>query len=211
MIKSTFLTLLKLRLGSRTDTDLDVLISLEADQAQFELEHSAEIPWFLLGLETPITLVVGSRLASWPDGFLAEYEDGGIWVTDSSGNLGLLDKGDYDASLEYWGSETGLPKGYSTAGSNIQLFPIPDVAYTATVDCFLSDTLFSDLDGGEENLWLTHAPDVLIAKTGMRVATFIRDVELVQIFVGEYTLATKRMEIEHIARMEANRIRKMEG
>lgn len=211
MIKSTFLTLLKLRLGSRTDTDLDILIPLEADQAQFELEHSAEIPWFLLGLNTPLTLTAGNRTISWPAGFLAEYEDGGIWITDSSGNQSLLDKGDYDTSLEYWGNETGLPKGYSSAGNNVQLFPIPDVAYTATVDCFLSDTLFSATASGEENLWLDHAPDVLIAKTGMRVATFIRDPDLVQIFASEYTLATKRMEIEHIARMEVNRVRKMEG
>lgn len=211
MIKSTFLTLLKLRLGSRTDTDLDTLISLEADQAQFELEHSAEIPWFLLSLGEPFTLSAGSRTSAWPAGFLAEFMDGGIWVTDSDGNSTLLDKGDYDESLAYWGSETGLPVGYSSAGTNIQLFPIPDDSYSATVDCFLADTLFSATQSVSENLWLEYAPDVLLAKTGMRVASFIRDIDLVQVFADEYTLALKRMETEHIARMEVNRVRRMEA
>jgi hypothetical protein len=210
MTKSTFLQLLKLRLGSRTDTDLDTLISLEADQAQFELEHTGEPPWFLLSFGVPMTMTAGVRTVSWPSNFLAEYEDGGCWLTNSSGDLVRLDKGDYDESLAYYGTEEGQPVGYSTAGTAMQLFPIPDVVYPLSVDCFLADTPFSATANGSANAWLSYAADVLLAKTGVRVALFIRDVELVQVFAGELAAAIKRMETEHIARMEINRNRTME-
>lgn len=211
MIKSTFLTLLKLRLGSRTDTDLDTLIPLEADQAQFELEHTGEPPWFLLSLGASMTMTASTRTVPWPDNFLAEYEDGGCWLTDSDGNLVELDKGDYDRSLAYYGEEEGQPVGYSTVGTTMQLFPIPDAVYPLSVDCFLADALFSATASGSANAWLSYAADVLLAKTGVRVALFIRDVELVQVFAGELIAATKRMETEHIARMEVNRSRTMEA
>lgn len=207
MILSEALTILKFRLGSRTDADLDTIIPVEMTQAQFELENSGEPPWFLLTDDVDLATVANQRYVNPPADFLLESDDNKIWYIDSSGGQNKLDKGEFDASLEYWGADTGAPAGYALLGTRFELFPLPDAVYTLRLKYYAADTTPSTLAVGATNLWLTHAPDLLLARTGRRMATYLRDSELVKVFSGEEMVAQNRIMVLSAARIEVNRSR----
>lgn len=207
MLLSAAITLLKFRLGSRTDADLDTLIPLEMDQAQFELEHSGEPPWFLITEDASATAVAGERRLPVPLDFLLEADEDCLWREEDDGSRSALEKGEYDVSLAYWGVEQGAPAGYALVGQYFHLFPTPDQAYTMWMKYYAADTLPSVIGVGATNLWLTWGQDLLLARTGRRMATYMRDAELVQVFAGEEIAATNRIRVETAAREEANRSR----
>jgi len=207
MLLSAALTLLKFRLGSRTDADLDVLIPLEMDQTQFELERGGEPPWFLLSSETTLTTVAATREVAVPADFLLEADDDSLRYIDANGGVTELEKGEYDASILYWGDTQGAPAGYTLTGQEFQIFPLPDAAYTLKLRYFAQDTLPSTMAVGATNLWLTWAPDLLMARTGRRLASYLRDTELLAVFAQEEILAQTRLRNETIAREETNRSR----
>lgn len=201
------ITMLKFRLGSRTDADLDTLIPLEMDQAQFELEHGGEPPWFLLTEDAYAITDVADRRLPVPADFLLEADEDCLWVEDANGNRIPLEKGEFDASLAYWGAKQGFPVGYALAGRYFQLFPIPDQAYTVWMKYYAADKQPSSLLTTDTNLWLTWGQDLLLARTGRRMATYLRDSELVQVFAGEELAAITRIRLENVVREETNRSR----
>lgn len=207
MILSEALTILKFRLGSRTDTDLDTIIPVEMAQAQFELEHTGAPPWFLLTEDATASTTPGERRLLVPTDFLLESEDGCLWRVEDTGELTELDKGNFDDSIAYWGMEQGVPSGYATLGAYFQLFPIPDAAYTMRMKYYAADTLPTAMAAGDTNLWLTWGQDLLLAYTGRRLATYLRDVELAEIFAKEAVAADTRLVREATARDETNRNR----
>lgn len=199
--------MLKFRLGSRTDADLDTLIPLEMDQAQFELEHGGEPPWFLLTEDAHAVMTAADRRLPVPADFLLEADEDCLWAENTNGDRIPLEKGEFDASLAYWGTEQGFPTGYALVGQYFQLFPIPDQAYTAWMKYYAADTQPSSMLTTDTNLWLTWGQDLLLARTGRRMATYLRDSELVQVFAGEELAATTRIRLETAAREETNRSR----
>jgi len=200
-------TMLKFRLGSRTDADLDTLIPLEMDQAQFELERGGEPPWFLITEDFSLSTIAADRRLPVPADFLLEVDEDCLWVENAVGNRLALEKGEFDASLAYWGMEQGFPAGYALVGQYFQLFPIPDQVYTIWTKYYAADAAPSSLLTTDTNLWLTWGQDLLLARTGRRMATYLRDAELVQVFAGEELAATTRLKLETISREETNRSR----
>lgn len=207
MLLSAAITLLKFRLGSRTDADLDTLIPIEMGEAQFELERGGEPPWFLLKASGAWATTPGVRGVAVPGDFLLEFDDEALRVEDSAGNLLPLEKGNYKESLTYWGTSQGVPSGYALVGQEIRLFPIPDAIYQLSTVYFGADVSPTTLTSGQTNLWLTWGADLLLARTGRRMATYLRDSELVKVFSGEEVLALTRIRVETEARNEANRSR----
>lgn len=205
MLLSEAITLLKFRLGSRTDADLNTTIPIEMGQAQTELEHSGEPPWFLLSDDTLLNTVAADRKLSVPLDFLLEADEDCLWVQDTAGNFSPLEKGELDASLLYWGATQGLPSGYALAGQYFQLFPIPDQVYTIRMKYYAADTSPATMATTATNLWLTWAADLLLARTGRRMATYLRDTELAQVFLAEESQAVERLRKETAARESANR------
>lgn len=205
MLLSAAIDVLKFRLGSRTDADLSVTIPIEMGQAQFEFEHSGEPPWFLLTEDATASTVAADRRLPVPTDFLLEADEDCLWVQDSAGNYTPLEKGEYDASLIYWGTTQGLPSGYALAGQYFQLFPIPDQAYTMRMKYYAADTSPAVMALSATNLWLTWAADLLLARTGRRMATYLRDTELAQVFLAEEAQAAERLRKEMAARESANR------
>lgn len=200
-------TLLKFRLGSRTDADLDTLIPLEMDQAQFELERGGEPPWFLITEDAHADTIAADRRLPVPADFLLEVDEDCLWREEGDGSRTALEKGEFDASLDYWGMEQAAPTGYALVGHYFQLFPIPDKIYTIWMKYYAADTMPSTMLPTDTNLWLTWGQDLLLARTGRRMATYLRDAELVQVFAGEEIAATTRIRLETTARDEANRSR----
>lgn len=208
MTLSEALTMLKFRLGSRTDADLDTIIPVEMAQAQFELEHTGQPPWFLLTEDATAVTVASEKRVPVPSDFLLETDDDNLWLLDpDTGEPQELEKGDLDASTAYWGLEEGTPSGYAITGRYFHLFPTPDAEYTLRMKYYSGDSTPTSMAAGDTNLWLTWAADLLLARTGRRMATYIRDPELVQIFAVEEQTAVARMLTEQTAREEVNRIR----
>ncbi len=208
MILSTALSMLKFRLGSRTDADLDTLIPIEMDQAQFEFERSGQPPWFLLTEDENLETVVGERRLPVPEDFLLETEDDALWlISPETGEPQQLDKGELDASTAYWGLTEGTPTGYALVGKYFHLFPTPDAVYSIRLKYYAADAKPTAMAAGDTNLWLTYASDLLLARTGRRMAMYLRDSELAQLFAADEQTAAARLLTEQTARDEANRNR----
>lgn len=205
MIKSTVVGLIKMRLGNRTDTDIDARIDAELDASQYELERFGVFtPWFLLSTETSYTLTAGVDTVSIPTDMLQEYEEGALYYE----GLPLL-KHDQDyLSEKFHNAEPGAPVAYALVNDVYQVFPTPDIGYSLTNRYYQMDTVPSLVASDAENKWMKHAADWLLAKTGMAIARFIKDAEALARFAEDEDKASKRVYLQHIDRAERNSPRK---
>lgn len=204
MIKSTVVELIKMRLGNRTDTDIDTRIDSELDMAQYELEQFGLFtPWFLLSDTTTLNTVVGNPQVAVPTDMLQEYEEGALFYD------GLpLAKHDEDyLSQRFFEAENGPPQAYALSGEYFVLYPTPDAVYPLTMKYYQKDAVPSSLAAGDENLWLKHAADWLLAKTGAAIARFIKDAEAQKLFAEDEKKASDRLYTKHTDRAERNSAR----
>lgn len=205
MIKSKITDLIKMRLGNRTDTDIDTRINAELDAAQYELERFGIFtPWFLLSEEATYTTAAAESRVPIPTDMLQEYEEGALFYNGLP--LAKHDQ-DYLADL-YYQADPGPPAAYALSGEYFVLYPTPDAAYELTMKYYQTDTVPSDVAVGAENLWMKNAADWLLAKTGYNVARFIKDAEAITLFKADEEKASQRLYTIHVDRAERNSPRK---
>lgn len=205
MIKSKIMDLIKMRLGNRTDTDIDTRINAELDAAQYELERFGIFtPWFLLSEEATSTTAAAESRVPIPTDMLQEYEEGALFYNGLP--LAKHDQ-DYLADL-YYQADPGPPVAYALSGEYFVLYPTPDAAYELTMKYYQTDTVPSDVAMGAENLWMKNAADWLLAKTGYNVARFIKDAEAITLFKADEEKASQRLYTIHVDRAERNSPRK---
>jgi hypothetical protein len=209
MILATAISTLKFRLGSRTDSDLDIIIPAEMAQAQFEFERNGTPPWFLLVEDQALVTIANDRKVALPGDFLLEAEGENLWLVVNGEVVSALTKADYDVSLETFLEVTGVPYGYAMLGQYFHLFPKPDAVYNLRLKYFAADVTPDTLLTTDTNLWLTHAPDLLMARAGKRIAAYLRDPELAQLFMTDEVAAHARLMRENVAREEVNQNRIM--
>jgi hypothetical protein len=192
------------RLGNRTD--LDSAIANELALAQTELEHSPLLPWFLLDSELYTTLATGTTRVELPAGFLREYEEGALWTVNADeSEWTALQKVPIDKlrqlhtlySSQETDSETA-PLYYSTDRTYFHLTPPPAADVTLRILCYTADSTLPT--GDSTNDWLTHAPEILLAKTGMRMSQYLQNATAYQVFAGQYAEATRALEVSTVAR-----------
>lgn len=158
---------IKRRLGNRTDA-IDTRIIDELDAAQDIHEKKARLPWFLLTEDLWVDTVADEERVRVPTNFLREYESGALWLYDSTADTPWteLKKNDKDALRKNMGvtlDASGQPTCYSLSGVYFRLAPVPDAVYRLYVQVYRRDTKPSAFpSGGETNLWLTEAPEVVI-------------------------------------------------
>lgn len=205
MLKSKVVELLKMRLGNRTDTDIDLRIDAELDAAQYELERFGVFtPWFLLNTPVSISTVAGVATVNVPTDMLQEYDEGALYYD----GLPLV-KHDEDYLAErFHNASPGQPLAYALVNDTFTLYPVPDAVYTLTLRYYQTDTVPSAVASNAENKWLKHAADWLLAKTGMALARFIKDAEALARFTEDEDKASKRVYLQHIDRAERNSSRK---
>ncbi len=204
MIKSKVVELIKMRLGNRTDTGIDARIDAEMDAAQYELERFGVFtPWFLLSETASYTTAPGEARVPIPADMLQEYEEGALFYN----GLPLV-KHDQDyLSERFYNAEPGAPSAYALVGEYFVLYPVPDDAYAISQKYYQMDTVPSALGDSDENSWLKHAADWLLAKTGMAIARFIKDAEALARFTEDEDTASKRVYLQHTDRAERNSAR----
>jgi len=178
MLRDSAVTLLKSRLRRSSDTALTNDIITEFQATQERLEHAVTLPWFLVQDDASRQLTIGNETFATPTGFLRAYEDGGaLWYRENATDKWIqIGRDDYDAIYNRYGITAGAPKKYSLEGTNYKIGPIPDKAYYMRTKAYVKDTVLS---ANIENNWLANAGDLLLAETGVVIASFyLRNSEL---------------------------------
>ena len=180
------------------------------------MEALPELPWFLSTKDTSLSTAATVRTVTLPSSFLFEDEDEGFLITDSDGKKREIRKASYqDAALADYltndedGASTGVPEQYSIHAQTLYLFPTPDKVYTLELNYYATDTTLST--DAIENDWLLYASDVLIARAGLQIARFTRDMDAIQLFSPDLATAVRRMMDQSTARREANRVERLGG
>jgi hypothetical protein len=205
MIKSKLYDLIKMRLGNRTDTDIDTRIAAEMDMAQYELEHHGDFtPWFLLSEDATYAVTAAEQRVPIPADMLQEFEDGALFY-----GYDPLVKYDYDALVEKFQNSVGPPKAYALVNDYFIVFPVPDAAYNVRMKYYKTDTLPSVVLTSAENLWMKNAAHWLIAKTGSAIARYIKDADATALFLADEQKAQAAVYKIHIDRAERNLDRQM--
>lgn len=201
MTRDEAVDLIAARLGNRGDT-FDAQIVTEMQTAQIKMEELPELPWFLLYNDTSLTTAANTKTLALPSGFLLEDDFSEMFVIASDGSYHKVKKGDYSTLRgSAFFNSASRPERFALQGSTLYFFPTPDAAYSLEWFYYKADTTLSA--GSTENAWLTYAPGVLIAQTGIQLARYLRDPAGVSIFNAEYNEAIARMWTRHEARRQA--------
>lgn len=191
-------------LGFRSDLANSIITQLV--NAQVSMEEGPVYPWFLLSLDSTIVTTASNAKVKVPTDFLEESEDHALYIEDEDGNDIMLEKEEYDHLKSVFGVESdseGFPTHYSLDGLYFRLFPIPDGLYTLRMSYYKRG---EDLSSSNiENVWLKHAPWVLIGLAGERIASSLRDDKAKTYFHNEYAKGVVSMNARNEGRAHANR------
>ena len=204
MLRDKAVKRIQRRLGFRDDQAEEIIEAMQ--DAQFELERKATLPWFLISELSSITTQVDEHRIPLPEGFLREVEESGFFYFNPSAEnvedewLELAKDDEDELRKLYPGA--GAPKGYCLIGPYFMVFPRPDAIYTIKLKFFEADDI---LDSNIENSWLEHAHDLIIASAGLDLAASTGDEKRVILFTGMLARAEARFEVEMEARDAANR------
>lgn len=131
------------------------------------LERGHDLPWFLLQTVSQQTVDDDDALTAnipYPTGFLRGDMNFGYWYNSASATRKVqLKKVPERIAAAYLLDSTGAPIYYTDGVSGITLYPTPDVEYTITSRAYIADDAFISLADDATNLWLTYAPDLLMA------------------------------------------------
>lgn len=209
MTKQEAIDLIKLRLGSREDTDLDLLLAGELSLSQTELEATAPFYWFCIKDSSGLATIAAQSWISLPSDFIIEIDEMVLEITFDGVAWVPLQKADRDNVISKYGVTPGQPEAYSLVGKKLHFGPIPDAVYSVRLTYQGRDVNISALAAGGTNEWLTEAADYLTAHTGLKAALWIKDSAAGQVFSGLLQAAKARLDTLQVAREEANRDRNM--
>jgi len=197
-------------LGFRTDLATEAALRLQ--EAQRDMEMGKTLPWFLIEEDAELTLTEGVATVAIEEDFIREVDWQPMRYTDPSDpdfKPKKVGKRTFEDAQEAYGEHSaGAPQVYVLRSLTYQVFPIPDQEYTLIHSFYKKAAL---LTSNIENVWLKHAPEVLIGNAGVRLAMDLRDVEAVEIFKSMGNSAWQSLFNETIAREEANRRQRVGG
>lgn len=172
MTISDLVAQLVLRCGNRKGHA--TMLEGEITSAIIELEEGVFHPWFLLTTDNTLTTTADVETVALPSDFMAEYEDGFVWVT-GSGDAKRLTKVNISDIMDSE-SYSGEPSYYAITGGAIHLYPTPDKAYTLRVAYYKRSGTVSDT-----NAWMVNASQYVGATVLVNYATSMRDKSLLQL------------------------------
>ena len=203
--------LLVSRTGNRDD--LLPVIETELAAAQGNIESSwtdPTMPWFLRKTGI-IGFSPGSNIGGLPSDYLRDQDDGMPLYAEQDvegayGGAAMMRKvfPEERAVMELEGLNAGVcgEIGYSISGETMALSSTPTYAAQVTLPYYGGEPPINATN--QENQWSKHAPELLIAATGRKLATYIRDSELSQIFAQDAETEATRLILASNERMVAN-------
>jgi len=180
-------------LGNRTDQNDNIVAEMQVQQVRLEQDTRLNPWWLESEMSTASTTASEERVAV-PANWTAQYELGGMWIYDPATGVGdetELYKYDIDDLKRTYGNTEGRPKGYARTGLYYRFVPIPDQVYTLRQLYYKKDTVLSS---NVSNGWLTYAPELLIARTGMIMAQNLQNKTAYQIFQSREGTAYNELE-----------------
>lgn len=201
LFEQAYNTLAK-RLGQREDLIEDIKFEMqEAQNTILEQDHMK--PWFLVSEETEAWTDLGDDRVHIPAGFLAEYELGALFLIRDNGSIKPLIKEELDCLVNKFGDAQGEPSFYTRTGYYFRLYRIPDKQYKLRMVCYMKADALTE---GQENVWLKHASDWLIAETGYVLADqYLQNPRLADRFQQQAVKARQRIWRENEAQQLVNR------
>ena len=200
MLRDAAVAIIASRLGNRGSA-FDATIVTEMQAKQTDLEQEGQLRWFLLTQNTALSTTAATKTLAAPSGFLMEDDYAGFWVIGTDGVYNRIKKKDYDTMRgSEFHDENGLPEAYSLQGSTFYFWPTPDIAYSLQLNYYVADTVLSS---NVTNQWLTYAPGLLIAETGLEIAKSFRDDEAIKYFGSARNEALRRLWNQDEARRQA--------
>ena len=179
---SQMLQILRYRLGNRTD--LDSRIELEIAFAQSDMEQnfgSVTMPWFLYKSAT-LTGLTGT--ATLPADFLREQDDGSLLYSADGVTWTKMNKV-FPEEMQDALLGNCRPDGivYAITGNQLEIYPSPPGEYSVRLPYFASQPTLSSTNSS--NAWSNYAPELLVASAGEKLAKYIHDANLAQLFAAE--------------------------
>lgn len=207
MLRDAAVNLIALRLGKRTDLNDQIIAEMQL--VQEVLERGELMPFFLLSeMATTSTTAEDERLVL-PGDFLQEFEEGALWYQDEDEQWYPLQraaleeiKGAFDVD-----SSTGYPQYYSLMDNYFRLAPVPDAAYVIKMVYYAQDTVLAT---NIENNWLKYATEWFITEVGVRVAAYIQNDKMVNVFTQNVQAAKDRFWRFNESRKHSNQDYRME-
>lgn len=212
MDRDTAVGLVRKRLGNLQGTFLDADIITEMQLQQDTLERGPTLPWFLLSQRNDTYTTVGEERIALPVDFLREYEDGCLFYFNESYNPAVdssdgpwrgLEKDSWDALKLAYQVRTGPPEKYALSDGYFRIFPLPDEAYLLRMIYYQKGSSLST--NVTDNVWLTFAPDLLIAQTAQVIANlYLQNAALAERLKAEVMEAKGNLLRNIVAREMAN-------
>lgn len=167
-------------LGFRQDRESTLFYELNQAQIRLEEDEKLEHPWFLLDRYSMGDTVAGTQAMALPINFLQLDDDEAPEYYDTDAAIWLplvVDQPDI-LKLNYPGE--GSPQAVAIRGLFMEVYPIPDAAYTIRASMFRRGGPIQK--DGPETAWLYWAGAAVIAEAGVRMAGDLRDVNALQNF-----------------------------
>ena len=215
MLRDAAVDLLMGRLARHVNTVTQQDIINEMDFAQTVLLEGDAVPfWFLLSDEQSLATVADQEYIAQPSDFLQEWEEAGLYYVDDDGDHQEMLKNDWDV-VKAKITGTGKPEYYALAGERFLFRKLPDAIYTMYWRYYQKQTSLAGVYGDAanvENGWLKHAADLLMAETGVIVATqYLQSDKMAQMFMKQAGDARGRLVRKDTIMRETNVYRFMEG
>lgn len=197
MTRDEAVTRIQRTLGYRSDSIQEVLDALK--DAQQQLELGTTLPWFLKE-DGSLTTTANTATVDLPDDFLRlrEIEDDRPAIGTTF--LRVLSRG--EAVQAYEGDDAAQPRVLVLKSESVELFPTPDTVYTIHFPYYKKATV---LTTNVENLWLEHAPMVLIGAAGLLVAADRRNRTAIEKFQSQLAIGWEGVHRENAQREVAGR------
>lgn len=200
MLRSEAILRIQDGLGFRTDLVDKIISRLKEEQRSQEMGRT--LPWFLIEEDATLTLAAAANTVALPANFLRPLDIEPMRYTVSGSTTPrYVTRKDFDKAISAYGSSDAAgPQVYALRTNSLYFFPTAAEEYTLTWSYYKHDVV---LDTEIENLWLEHAPEVLIGGAGTRIALDARDKDAISIFSEMYKAASSSLFRETVAREEA--------
>ncbi len=158
---------------SSTTLNAEIVEALQKSQRLREMGKT--LPWFLKVEDDSLSFTLNDPSIDLPVDFIREIADENLWWDgDDSNDRRELQKIDFAQGRRLYIEPTNLtPVAYALRKDSLYLFPTPDFSGTLTWSYYGRDAILDD--DADENEWLSHAPDLMVADAGVIVAADLSD------------------------------------
>lgn len=202
------------RLGFRTDLADTILDVINEVREELDGDERLGHPWFLLSEVTTTTTVIAEHRVQIPADYIGIEDNFRLYyynadAEDVEDKWVPIPKVPINWARDLEPGEEGPPVYYDLKGDDFWIFPLPDAEYTIKMMYFGKTAAYTT--DGDERDWIMYEPQLVIAKTVLKIATDLRDTELMGIQKSEMDFYWDQARVRIIARETNGQVLTMGG